>query len=423
MNGTEDLLRTTLGEHSTDVRVSVTDLADHAIARDGRNRRRELTAMAGAAALALAVAIPVALTLGGTPRTAPVPAGTSTSVVSTTVTTAPTTPAETSHPPTETSNPATSSTTPESVPYAELAHAWSAGDQLHLGDGRTIQLERGTRVSGFAVLANGGVILQSSMPTPRALAEVEILDPDGHPIKQIWEGNGNVDWRVSTDGTRVVLADSDQRLTVYDQGANVLARRADERPVRALVGDKAYLSEDSTADLPSLEWDVVTDKTRELPGGISAVSADGTRATATWQPKGTDGYNVCWAVLDLTADGTELDRHCDSSFRPFRLSPDGSLLLGQHYVDGGYVSSLAVRAVSTGELILGGTKPDWMLGWGLRFAPDGKSVLVSKSTETDTEELRGWLGELQDCTLDGKCTTLLPEQRGTPGQGYYVVAR
>ena len=98
MNATEDRLRATLGEHSTDVRVSVTDLADHAIARDQRNRRRELTAMAGAA-LALAVAIPVALTLGGTPRTAPVPAGTSTTSLSTSLTTPPTTtPGESSQP-------------------------------------------------------------------------------------------------------------------------------------------------------------------------------------------------------------------------------------------------------------------------------------------------------------------------------------
>lgn len=424
MNATEDRLRDILGEHSTDVRVSVTDLAVHAIARDQRNRRRELTAMAGAAALALAVAIPVALTLGGAPKSAPVPAGTSTTSLSTSLTTPPTTtPGESSQPSASGPAPATSSTTTAAVPYAELAHAWAGGDQLHIG-GRTIQLEPGTVVRDFAVLDGGGAVLLSTMGTGHP-AEVEILDASGRTVKQIWEGNGDVEFAVSPDGSRVLFSGGEE-LAVYDAAGEPLGRLPDARRARAIVGDVAYASGTRTGGGETLVWNVVTGETRELPRVITAVSPNGERAAARWMPPDAAEHLSCWALIDLTTpDGADAESHCSSEFFiPTAFSADGTRLLSEFELDGGGADLLSIRSSDTGALIFGGgTKPDWFLGDSLRLSPDGESVLVSTVTHVD-EGLPYLDTVLQTCTLDGRCQTLQPEKRGAfTGLGYYVVAR
>ena len=74
MNSIDPRLKDVLDEQGHRVHVSVPDLADRAIARDRRNRRREVALMAAGAALALAIAVPVAVDLVGSNRATQVPA-------------------------------------------------------------------------------------------------------------------------------------------------------------------------------------------------------------------------------------------------------------------------------------------------------------------------------------------------------------
>ncbi|HET7801640.1 MAG TPA: hypothetical protein VFL38_14545 [Humibacillus xanthopallidus] len=157
-----------------------------------------------------------------------------------------------------------------------------------------LRLEKGTVVESFAVLANGGFVLQSHLSTGTSVSEIEILSPAGRTVRAAGQSGA---YAVSPDGTRVLVKDGSANTVVVDAAdGTVVGQRQDAREVGAIVGDVAYLTGDTSGG--SLEWDVATGRTRKLQPNLVAVSPDRTRAALQWFVATDAMDDVCWAVVD-----------------------------------------------------------------------------------------------------------------------------
>lgn len=418
-----DQLHQQLAAHVEHVHAS-TDLTGPAMARAGRIRRRRHTlAATGAATAVLAVTAPfVWWNLQGNDPT-PVPATTTTTTTGTSTSTAAPTPVptETSAAPTAT----TPTTTPAAPSYAELADSYAVGDTLRVG-GKTIQLERGTRVHDFAVLDGGRIMLTSSMDDETT--DHEILDPAGRTLRRIdapaSDAPGRVTrWAVSPDGTRILFSTGEQ-VTVFDPSGGILATRSSPGEATAIVGDRAYLrGGDLDREAPSTEWDVATGGTRELPSGVRAVSRDGRLAAISW-PGEYDDYRSCWAIIELDEGFRKVFERCGGVFIPQTFSAKGTYVVGQHYIDGGDVYNLAVARANDGTIVVGGeARADWFLGWTMRMSEDEQTLLVARNTTAEGADRANEVA-LVRCSLDLGCTTLEAARTFTTiGRPPFVVAR
>ncbi|HKX69352.1 MAG TPA: hypothetical protein VJN29_19220, partial [Intrasporangium sp.] len=260
-------LRQTLQEDASRIDASG-DFAAAAIGLERRRTRRRTTLTAAAAVVAAAV-VPILFWSPSGPNGGLAPA-TSPNVLVTQ------TPSATVNP-----TPAPSVTTSvDPVPTTPVAPATATPENTYAFDdtivvaGRTFPLEKGTVVETLRVLSNGGFLLQSHMNTGASQSEIEILDAGGSTVAALGSSGMYV---VSRDGSRVLVRNGeDDRMRVLDPSGKTIAERRDDRMPAAIVGDHAYLNADSSQ--PGLEWNYVTDETREIPSHVVAVSDDRTRA-------------------------------------------------------------------------------------------------------------------------------------------------
>lgn len=422
-------LRQTLQEDAS--RIDATgDFATAAIGLERRRTRRRTTLTAAAAAI-VAVIVPFLFwspsgpTGGLAPATNPsatvsptpsaTPSATPTPSVTTTANPVPTTPAA----------PTTDVPTTDVPGNATTQNTYALDDTIVV-DGRVIRLERGTLVHKFSVLSNGGFVLESQLgenPT-----EIEILAPTGKLIEAVSKEGGS--YVTSRDGS-IVLSETtfEGPVVVLSSDGTELGRRSGAGSPVAVVGEYAYLGGESAEQ--TTEWNYVTGETRELPRYITAVSEDRTRAALDWPVPDQEGYDNCWAVVDLTkGDFPKLIERCGQGenpelFRPRTFSTDGTYLVGEKYVDGGWWFIPAVYRTSDGKDMLGGTWERPIAGWSWRLDDDETSIVISRNTAPDVtvEPARN---TLQRCTLDMACTTLQQELPLTDSLGMqprYIVPR
>lgn len=373
-----------------------------------RRVRRHGIARAGVAGL-IALAAPLLLSCGG-------PGG------------GPATTSTTSTPGTSTSASPSTTTSTTTTSSPALQDAYSVGDTLRIG-GRTIQLEHGTLVLDFAVLDGGGAMVQSTMGKASTPIDYEILDPGGHTIRHIDAPTRNTPghvarWAVSPDGRRVLFT-TGQKATVYEASGAVVATRSDPGDAAAIVGDHAYLRP-AVGDeaLRSTEWNIATGKTRVIPNRVWAVSRDGRLAAARWVPAGADGYQGCWAILDLGAGFAKKLERCGGYFEPRAFSATGTYVIGDNYLDGGFVENLAVARADNGSFVIGGEgRANWYLGWSMRMSEDERTVLVARDTSPANAD-PPLDATLIRCSLALSCTTIQPERHfELIARPPYVVAR
>lgn len=377
-----------------------------------RGVRRHRIARAGVAGV-VALATPLLLSCGGPGG------GTATTSTTSTPGTA------TSAAPSTTTSTTTSSTATSSP---ALQDAYSVGDTLRIG-GRTVQLEHGTLVLDFAVLDGGGAMVQSTMGKASTPIEYEILDPGGHTIRHIDAPTRNTPghvarWAVSPDGRRVLFT-TGRKATVYNASGAVVATRSDPGDAAAIVGDHAYLRP-AVGDeaLRSTEWNIATGKTRVIPNRVWAVSRDGRLAAARWVPAGADGYQGCWAILDLGAGFAKKLERCGGYFEPRAFSATGTYVIGDNYLDGGFVENLAVARADNGSFVIGGEgRANWYLGWSIRMSEDERTVLVARDTSPATSGSHLDVTLIR-CSLALSCTTVQPKRHfELIARPPYVVAR
>jgi hypothetical protein len=216
-----------------------------------------------------------------------------------------------------------------------------------------------------------------------------------------------------------------QRATVYDAAGAVVAVRNDPGTAGAIVGDHAYLRPAPTDQaVRSTEWNTATGTTREIPNVVWAVSRDGRLAAVRWHPPGADGYKGCWAIIDLAAGFGKKFEHCDSLFEPRAFSATGTYVIGDNYLDGGFVDNLAVTRADNGSFVIGGgEQAEWFLGWSIRMSEDERTVLVARNTSPANAD-PPLEATLLRCSLDLKCTTIQPERHfELIGRPPYVVGR
>ena len=372
---------------------AVGDFAAAAITLERRRGRRRQATIVGAVAavVAAAVAVPVLVHDGRGVTRVPVPASSSGQPSGSSASSGAGLPTSTTSGPT-------------ALPPLVGADAYVLDDVIHVG-GREIQLGKNTQVENLAVLSNGGFFLQSHLTVGASSSEMELLSPDGQTVKKLGPSGF---YAVSPGGTRVLVQDgSSKTITVLDPDGTVLGKRSDGRRPVAVVDDYAYLQGDGSTT--SLEWNFATDKTRELPAHVAAVSADRTRAALQGVAPSDTFDDFCWAVVDLSAPDvpTRIER-CGPKqnpdlFQPTSFSHDGTYLVGSNYVDGGFWFSAAVVRVSDGAMVLGGSGEKVVAGWTWRLDPDDTFVISRNTTAPKAEQ-----NALQRCTLDLSCTELAP---------------
>lgn len=404
------------------------DFAPVAIARRRRDQRNRAVLGAAAAVAVIAVAVPVVWSAGrGT--SPPVPAlTTSTSAVSPTPsepTQAPSTtpaPAPTSGTSAVTAGPDPSATTgapgpttpttppatPPAAAIATRADAYALDATIRFGD-TVIGLEKNTVVESFAVLSNGGFVLQSHLSTGSSQSEMEILSPSGRTVRNL--GPSGM-YAVSPDGSRVLAkSGTADTVGVYAADGSTLAQRKDVREAAAVVGDRAYLNGDATNG--SLEWNITTGETRKLPAHLVAVSPDRTRAALQWFVATDAMDEVCWAVVDLTRPSfPKTVERCGAGenptmFMPTAFSGKGTYLVGSHYVDGGFWFSAGVVRVSDGTVVIGGTGDRVVSGWSWHLDDDESTFRISRNTSQPLSPATA--NTVQRCTLAMGCTGTAPE--------------
>jgi hypothetical protein len=403
------------------------DFAPVAIAKRRRDQRNRAALGAAAAVAVIAVAVPAVWSSRS--GTSPVPALTasttsvpspSSSVPTTPATTAATTPAGTDSP-----NPSATGSAPPASPVANRSNSYALDDTIRVGD-TVIGLEKGTVVENLTVLANGGFVLQSHLGTG-SQSEIEILSPEGSTLKTIGISGT---YAVSPDGTRVLAkSGAADTLVVYTADGSLIGQRRDSREVAAIVGDVAYLT--GEASRGSLEWNVETGATRELPAHLVTVSADRARAALQWFVPTDAMDEVCWAVVDLTKPSfPRTVEKCGagenpSMFMPTAFSSKGTYLVGSHYIDGGDWFIAGVVKVSDGEVVLGGKGDKVVSGWSWHLDDDESTLLISRNTSDPVSPATS--NTLQRCSLSMQCTAVQPEvdlaDRGGVTDPRYVVPR
>ncbi|MGO4596131.1 hypothetical protein [Terrabacter sp. 2RAF25] len=306
------------------------------------------------------------------------------------------------------------------------SNTYAVDDTIRAAD-VVVHLRKGTVVESFAVLANGGFVLQSHLSTPNAGTDLEILRPDGKTVRALGEGGAYV---VSPEATRVLVkSGTSNAVTVYAADGTVVAQRQDPREAGAVVGDVAYLNGDETQG--SLEWNLSTGAARKLPAHVVAVSADRTRAALSWTVASDTFEDFCWAVVDLTRPGfPKTIERCGqkgnpSMFQPTAFSSRGTYLVGSHYVDGGFWFSAGVVRVSDGRVVVGGDQAHLVSGWSWHLEADESTFVISRNTSTPVSPATR--NTLQRCTLAMACTQAQPPLAVKDPNGFteprYVVPR
>jgi hypothetical protein len=396
------------------------DFAPAALARRRRDQRAKAAFGAVAAAAVVAIAVPTLWSAQG-PGPSPAPAlPTSTTAIpspsSSVPTSEPTTPAGAERPP--------ATTAPPAGAVATRGTAYALDDTIRFAD-TVVRLEKGTVVESFAVLANGGFVLQSHLSTGSSNSEMEILSPAGRTVRAMGQSGTFV---VSPDGTRVLgKSGSANTVVFYAADGTVLGQRQDDREVGAVVGDVAYLTGDASRG--SLEWDVATGRTRQLPAHLVAVSPDRTRAALQWFVATDAMDDVCWAVVDLTKPTfPRTIERCGAgenptSFMPTTFSANGTYLVGSHYVDGGFWFSAGIVRVTDGEVVLGGNGDQVVSGWTWHLDPDESTFRISRNTSEPLSPATS--NTLQVCSLSMECTEAQPrvdlsDRRGLTEPRYVV---
>lgn len=398
------------------------DFAPAAVAKRRRDRRKRAVLGAAAAVAVIAVAVPALWSSRSGPS--PVPAlTTSTTSAPSPSSPVPTTPATT---PAGTDSPNPSATTaPPSGAVASRENTYALDDTIRVGD-TVIRLDQGTVVENLAVLANGGFVLQSHIGSgaSQTESEIEILSPAGRTVKALGASGA---YAVSPDGTRVLAkGGTSDTLVVYAADGSVIGQRRDAREVAAIVGDVAYLNGDTSRG--SLEWDVETGATRELPAHLVAVSADRTRAALQWFVPTDAMDDVCWAVVDLTKPSFPRPvEKCGpgenpTMFMPGSFSSKGTYLVGSHYIDGGDWFIAGVVRVSDGTVELGWTndRAPVVAGWTWHLDEDESTLLISRNTSDPVSPATS--NTLQRCSLSMECTVVQP-QLDLADQGGLTVPR
>ena len=414
-------LRATLRRQADTVDVPG-DFAPAALVRRRRDQRAKAAIGAVVAAAVVAVAVPTLWSAQG-PGPSPAPAQpTSTTSIpspsSSVPTPVPTTPAGTESPQAPTASP--------SGAVATRGTAYALDDTIRFGD-TVLRLEKGTVVENFAVLANGGFVLQSHLSTGSSNSEMEILSPAGRTVRAVGQSGM---FAVSPDGTRVLVkSGSANTMVVYAADGTVVGQRQDTRMVGAIVGDVAYLAGDDAEG--SLEWDVATGETRKLPAHLVAVSSDRTRAALQWFVATDAMDDVCWAVIDLTKPTfPRTIERCGAgenptSFMPGSFSANGTYLVGSHYVDGGFWFSAGVVRVTDGQVIVGGDGGQVVSGWTWHLDADESTFRISRNTSEPLSPATS--NTLQACSLSMECSEAQPpvglSDRGGVTEARYVVPR
>ncbi|MBC9823963.1 hypothetical protein [Terrabacter sp. MAHUQ-38] len=405
------------------------DFAPVAIAARRRSRRNRAVLGSAAAVAVIAVGVPAVWSSRSGPS--PVPALTtsttsvlspSSSVPTTPATTPPTTPAGTDSPDPSATNP------PPTGAVATRENTYALDDTIRVAD-TALQLEKGTVVENLTVLANGGFVLQSHMSTGPSNSEMELLSPAGRRVTNLGLSGT---YAVSPDGTRVLAkSGAADTLVVYAPDGSVVGQRTDAREVAAIVGDVAYLNGDASRG--SLEWNVVTGATKELPAHVVAVSRDRTQAALQWFVATDAMDEICWAVVDLTSPSfPKTVEKCGpdenpTMFMPGAFSSRGTYLVGSHYIDGGDWFIPGVVRVSDGTVELGWTndRAPILSGWTWHLDDDESTLLVSRNTSDPPSPARR--NTLQRCTLSMDCTDVRPTvnlaDKGGSTQPRYVVPR
>ncbi|GAA2160770.1 hypothetical protein FHX52_3175 [Humibacillus xanthopallidus] len=397
------------------------DLVPGAVSRRRREVRTRAVAVAVVAAAAVAVAVPTLWSAQG-PGPSPVPALPTTTAPTTPT---PTTPTPTTPAPTR-STTASTAPAPRSGAIATRDTAYALDDTIRFG-GTVLRLEKGTVVESFAVLANGGFVLQSHLSTGTPDSEIEILSPAGRTVRAAGQSGA---YAVSPDGMRVLVKDgSANTVVVYAADGTVVGQRQDAREVGAIVGDVAYLTGDTSEG--SLEWDVATGQTMKLPPHLVAVSPDRTRAALQWFVATDAMDDVCWAVVDLTKPTfPRTVERCGAGenptlFMPTAFSANGTYLVGSHYVDGGFWFSAGVVRVTDGQVILGGTGGQVVSGWTWHLGAGESTFRISRNTSEPLSPATS--NSLQACSLSMECTDAQPpvdlSERGGFTEARYVVPR
>ncbi|GAB3881939.1 hypothetical protein GCM10028802_27740 [Terrabacter terrigena] len=392
------------------------DFAPVAIARRHRDQRNRAVVGAAVAVAAIAIAVPTLWSGRGTPL---VPALTTTTSVPSPTGSVP------SQKPAPHPGPPTSGTPVGDV--ATRSNTYAVDDTIRFGD-TVVRLERGTVVESFAVLSNGGFVLQSHLSRQDAPTELEILSSAGKTLRAVAGGDSYV---VSPDGARVLVkSGSSNTVAVYAPDGSVVAQRQDRREAGAVVGDTAYLNGDESQG--SLEWDLTTGVTRRLPAHVVAVSADRTRAALSWNIT-TDAFaDFCWAVVDLTKPGfPKTIERCGRSgnptmFQPTAFSTRGTYLVGSHYVDGGFWFSAGVVRVSDGAVVVGGGDAASLVSaWSWHLEADESTFVISRNTSTPVSPATQ--NTLQRCSLSMQCQQAQPPLAVKDPNGFteprYVVPR
>ena len=367
-----------------------------------RHRRRRRTAITAAAAALVAAVVPFLVWSPGGPTGSLAPA---------TNPTAPSVTGSASPTPSATGSGTPSPSAPTATPSLATAENTYALDDTIVVDGRVIKLERGTKVGKFSVLSNGGFVLESQLGDNPS--ELEILGPDGRTVKSVSKLGGS--YVMSRDGN-VVVAETkfNGPVVVLAADGTELKRRpapaTPEAPV-AIVGEFVYFGGQEAEH--TTEWNYVTGATRQLPRYITAVSEDRTLAALDWPAPNQEGYDSCWAVMDLTKSGfPKLIERCAPKdnpelFQPREFSTNGTYLVGGKYIDGGFWFIPAVYRVSDGKDMLGGTSENPISGWSWRLADDEASIVISRNTSAPLSPPKS--NTLQRCSLSMQCTEIAPQ--------------
>ncbi len=417
MNSTDPRLRDLLDERSQSVHVSVPDLADRAIARDRRNRRREVTTAIGAGALALAVVVPVGWDALAPDGVRPAPAVSSSDAGPTSSATVPPSPLPTSDTgsqdrptsiPTITLTgapaPSTLSPTPDAASAtARIGRAYVVDGVFHDGD-RTVQLPSAlARPTQVARLAGGGVLLVMN-------DSVSLVDSAGKGVER-YPGAAVV--AVARDLRHFLMSDLDGNVTYHDSSGNTLATLSADTckcgvpsgdpggyTAVGLVGTTAYARKGNSGK--TVAWDVETGGTRDVAGEFAAV--DPVQGLALVKLGGDAGEPLCYD-LRVIDTGKQRWRVCGPVLMT-TFSSDGELIVGTGSVDGlnssvTYPGVVVLRA-SDGALVLESGDPSGPGPWST-------SVRVTSAQDIAVEVRHDdKTASVQRCALDGSCEVALP---------------
>jgi hypothetical protein len=414
MNTLDPRLKDVLDERGRGVQVAVSDLADRAIARDRRNRRRELAGMAAAAALALAVAAPVGLDLLGPDRAGQIPAVPSPSVVSTQVTPDP--------------SPTTGAPQPQTTPTMQVT---GVGDAVRvtLADGApTATTDLGYVSDSVYTEGSTSIALPAELKNPQSVARLGdgllavptmggdyvVVDARGRAGKSIATVSAPV---VGDNRSHVAALDRAEDLVYYDSSGTEVARleaaqcecsteeaHGSWQPV-GIVGPLVYANRGH--DKGHAVWNTATGEVVRAKGTIALFNEEALLALVTaGSDVAGDGDSFCRELVDLNT-GTTRWRLCGAvHFTGF--SPDGEYLVGTGLMDGidperttGKFPGLVVlRTMDASFVLQGGSDGTDQSTRGVgttRMSRDHSLTVVTWSSDGIA---------LQRCELNGSCAVI-----------------